>query len=237
MRTLIVSDIHGNAAALEAVAGEPHDAVVCLGDIVGYGPEAGACLRWVRRHSMLVLQGNHDRALAEGVAPRCRPAFEALAAAMAPVGRAQLEAAELRWLAELPREAARDLDGVPALLLHATPSDPLYRYLGPDQDEWNREVAGLDARLLLVGHTHLPFDLSCGTTRVVNPGSVGQPKDGDPRAAYAVLENGVLRLKRTEYDVARTVTGLARSGAPPEVVADLGYLLRTGHLPSTRAGP
>lgn len=232
MRILVVSDIHGNAAALEAVAREPHDAVICLGDLVGYGPEPGACVRWLREHATLVLQGNHDRALAEGAAPRCRPAFEALAAAMAQVGQDQLSDEELQWLQHLPRMATRELEGFRCLLVHATPRDPLYQYLGPDPDGWMVEVQNTSAELLLVGHTHLQFDLPLGAHRVVNPGSVGQPKDGDPRAAYAVLEQGGLTLKRVEYDIEHTVRGLELSGCSRAAVSALSSLLWTGRVPA-----
>jgi len=235
MRVLILSDIHGNAAALEAVVREPHDLVVCIGDVVGYGPEPGATARWILQHSAVTVQGNHDRALAAGVPPRCRPSFEWLATALAPLGRSQLTPDEIRWLGELPLTASRSFDGVRCLLIHATPADPLYRYLGPEREEWVREVSGLDADLVLVGHTHLQFELSGGGMRVVNPGSVGQPKDGDPRAAYAVLDNGTLTLKRVGYDIERTVAALERSGVDAEAVQDLTQLLRTGRNPPPRS--
>jgi predicted phosphodiesterase len=75
VRTLVVSDLHGNWPALEAVAAVPHDAVVCLGDIVGYGPQPGECLRWLRASHASIVQGNHDRSVADGVPPRCRLDF------------------------------------------------------------------------------------------------------------------------------------------------------------------
>lgn len=73
MRILVISDLHGNWAALEAVAAVPHDAVLCLGDIVGYGPQPAECLRWLRARGAHIVQGNHDRALADDLPPRCRP--------------------------------------------------------------------------------------------------------------------------------------------------------------------
>ena len=82
-----------------------------------------------------------------------------------------------------------------------------------------------------MGHTHLQFALMAGGRRVTNPGGVGQPKDGDPRAAFAVLENGAVRLDRVSYDIERTTTALARTGADPTAVAVLSELLRTGRVP------
>jgi putative phosphoesterase len=232
MRVLILSDLHGNAAALEAVAREPHDAVLCLGDIVGYGPEPGACFAWIQAHATVTVRGNHDEALARGTPPRCRPAFERFAAEMAPLGRAQLSGRECQRLGSYPAMASFQAGGLHLLLVHGTPSDPLYRYLGPDAGEWAREVDRLEADIVLVGHTHLQFDLTVGGKRVVNPGSAGQPKDGDPRAAYAVLDDGTLTLKRVAYDVEHTVRGLVHSGASPETIAALSGLLRTGRMPA-----
>ncbi len=237
MKVLVLSDIHGNLAALEAVAAEPHDLLICLGDLVGYGPQPGPCVRWVRAHAALVVQGNHDRALGDGSPPGCRAEFQWLADALAPLGQAQLSPEERAYLAGLPRSALRQLDGTRYLFVHATPSDPLYRYLGPDPAAWEGEVHALDVDAVVVGHTHLQFDLPLARTHVVNPGSVGQPKDGDPRAAYAVIENGTFRLGRVRYDVERTVGELRASGVDPDAVADLSLLLRTGRTPTPRAGP
>jgi predicted phosphodiesterase len=231
VRVLVISDVHGNLAALEAVLAQPHDALVCLGDVVGYGPEPGACARRIRAEAALVLQGNHDRALGEGVPPGCSPRFEWLARALEAAGRAQLDPEERAWLVGLPPTAIREYDGRRCFLVHATPGDPLYRYLGPDAPEWADEVAGLDLDTLLVGHTHVQFERTAAGRRVINPGSVGQPKDGDPRAACAILENGAVRLERVPYDVERATAALARTGADSAAVAVLAELLRTGRVP------
>ena len=201
MRTLVLSDIHGNWPALEAVAAVPHDAVVCLGDIVGYGPQPGECLRWLRASHASIVQGNHDRALADGVPPRCRLDFEWLAAATVHIARTQLTDEEVAFLRFVPRGLDLILDGKQVTLSHGTPEDPLYSYLGPDRDGWRAALATIDADLVLVGHTHLPFHYQFGDVQILNPGSLGQPKDGDPRAAYAVIEDGVPRLERARYPV------------------------------------
>jgi len=231
MRVLVVSDIHGNVAALEAVVARPYDALVCLGDLVGYGPAPGPVVRWVRAHAALIVQGNHGRALADGVPPGCRAGFERLAKAASPLGARQLSGDEIAYLGALPRLAVRTFDGVRYLFVHATPSDPLYRYLGAQRDDWHREVAGLSVDAVVVGHTHHQFELDLGACRVVNPGSVGQPKDGDPRAAYAVLEDGRLALERAEYPVQWTIRDLEAEALPDDVVGVLASLLRTGRVP------
>lgn len=112
--------------------------------------------------------------------------------------------------------------------MHATPSDPLYRYLGPDADAWERETAGAHADLVLVAHTHVQFALQAGGVLVVNPGSVGQPKDGDPCAAYAVIEDRRPVLKRAPSDVERTVASYAEGRVSVTAMEALAALLRTG---------
>jgi putative phosphoesterase len=228
VRTLVVSDIHGNWPALEAVAAVPHDAVVCLGDIVGYGPQPGECLRWLRASDACIVQGNHDLSLADGVPPRCRLDFEWLAAATLHIARRQLTDEEIAFLRALPRTRDLVLDGQRVLLLHATPADPLYSYLGPDRDKWRTALVSIEADLVLVGHTHLPFHFQSGDVQVLNPGSLGQPKDGDPRAAYAVIEDGVARLERVRYPVERTIDALGTAGLDPAAFGALSALLRTG---------
>jgi predicted phosphodiesterase len=237
MRVLVLSDIHGNLAALEAAIATPHDAMVCLGDLVGYGPSPGPVVRSVRASAILALQGNHDRALADGVAPGCRAQFEWLAQATFSLGQQQLAPEEIAYLGALPRQALRVFDGVRYLFVHATPSDPLYRYLGPEPDVWAKEATGVDADVVVVGHTHIQFELALAGKRVVNPGSVGQPKDGDPRAAYAVLEDGGVRLCRTAYSVERTIDAFQNTGVPLEAVSALGSLLRTGRVSANTVAP
>jgi len=230
MRTLVVSDIHGNLAALEAVLDEPCDRVVCLGDIVGYGPEPAASLRLLRTHDLIAVQGNHDRAASQGVPPRCSARFQWLADATAPTSRGQLSADDRSFLSALPHWGVVECGRSRFMLVHATPSDPLYRYLGPDPISWREEVRGLEAKALLTGHTHIQFDLLVDGVRVVNPGSVGQPKDGDPRAAYAVIEDGEVILKRAAYDVERTIRAYERSRVNGAAVSALAALLRVGRV-------
>ena len=229
MRLLVLSDVHGNYAALRAVLTEPHDAVLCLGDLVGYGPEPARCVAWVRESGATVVAGNHDRTVAEGTHPGCRAGFLRLAEATVSIGRAQVTGDELAWLRALPTRH-RLATPVPTLLVHATPTDPLYRYLGPDPREWELETEGEEAALFLVGHTHLQFEIEAAGRRVVNPGSVGLPKHGDPRAAYAVIDGGRVALKRIAYDVEETVAGLAATGLDARSLSELSELLRTGSV-------
>lgn len=232
MRSLVISDVHGNRAALEAVLhSEPFDEILCLGDLVTYGPEPGACVRRLREAGAILVQGNHDRALAENVAPRCRARFVRLADATLPLARRQVAGEDLRWLRDAPHWLFLERASRRLMLVHATPSDPLYGYLGPDPEAWSEQIRATEADVLLVGHTHLQFDLEIDGRRVVNPGSVGQPKDGLPSAAYAVIDAGEISLSRVEYPVEETVTALRESHLAPEDLADLAELLRRGVVP------
>ena len=232
MRYLVTSDIHGNAAALDTVLGEPHDAVICLGDIVGYGPEPAACVhRLLEEPVLFAVLGNHDRALIDGSDPRCRSEFRWLAEATASIAQMQLGEAERSFLRSLPERMFANLDDTRALCVHATPSDVLYRYLGPDADAWRAELAGQPIDLALVGHTHRQSEFGVDSQRVVNPGSVGQPKDGDPRAGYAVVEDGRVELKRMAYSVETTIAALERCGMDQRASAVMSNLLRTGRVP------
>jgi len=228
VRVLIIADVHGNLAALEAVLADPHDTLICIGDIVGYGPEPAACVRRILDEAELVLRGNHEHALATGTVYGCPPSFEWLAEATAPLGVAQLSGTERRALAELPLRASQLIDGMPYHLVHATPTDPLYRHLDPTSEGWAREVKEIGPEVLLVGHSHLQFRSHVAGRTIISPGSVGQPRHGDPRAAYMIIEDGNFSFCRVGYRVERTVANLERSGIEPAAAAVLCQLLRTG---------
>lgn len=241
MRVLVVSDLHGNEAALTAVSRvEEPDVVLCLGDLVDYGPAPGACVAWVRANAVATVRGNHDDALVRGVRCVCSPDVQPLSDATQDLARRVLGPEDVAWLATLPLEARIKIGGIRFHLVHATPADPLFTYLRPDEvDAWGRAVETVDTDVVLVGHTHLPMALKVGSKLVVNPGSVGQPRDGDARAAYAVVDDGVPILRRAAYDVEETVRALAASGLDPAFVKALSGVLRTGGVTeaSTRKRP
>lgn len=236
MKVLVLADVHANLAALDAVLGEPHDVVWCLGDLVGSGPEPGPCVERIRSAGASVVQGNHDHAIAEHLAPAGPEPFRSLAEATLPIAYAQLTGDALEYLRQLPLSVSLMLDGRPYLLVHATPNEPLYRAVGPDPTAWAAELTGVSEETVLVGHTHMPFNLAVGRQRVFNPGSVGLPMDGDARAAYAVLEDGAITQKRALYPIEHTIKALQASGTGAEAVDELALWLRTGR-PPRRAYP
>ncbi len=234
MRYLILSDIHANWEALEAVlreAGGEYDAILCLGDLVGYGADPNRVVQWARAHLAAVVRGNHDKA-AVGLASlewfneAARQAAEWTASLLTPENHA--------YLRNLPRGPLEMED---FQLVHGHPADEdeyLFEMVPRDIRPWLR------CRTIFFGHTHYQggFELSyaaarairavpSGETRLVleldprhhyliNPGSVGQPRDGDPRAAYAIydVDAGCVELRRCTYPVEVAQAKILRAGLP-----------------------
>lgn len=201
-RLLILSDIHGNWDALRAVLQVEPDAtdILCLGDWVNYGPEPAACVRWGARHVRpgRALRGNHDIAAVTGALPRYSSAGRDELAETLRDTRRRLSPADRAFLASLPESVRLRTEAEVWWAGHALPSDPLEGYLRGDAPEaaWQGEIrrAG-NPDVLLVGHTHRPFLRRVGSTLVVNPGSVGRPKGGEPAGSYAIWRDGVFCLR------------------------------------------
>jgi putative phosphoesterase len=230
MKLLVVSDIHANWPALHAIR-EDADAVVCLGDIVTYGPFPRECVAWIRERAAHVVRGNHDTALSHGGDPGAAIHKQALALATLDNHRRRLSTDEIAWLRDLPTNVRFRCDDYTLHAFHATPTDHLFSYrITPDLDdeELKKEVAEVRADIVLLGHTHLAMSRGAWTKVVVNPGSVGQPLDGDPRASYAVIEDGMAEIRRVEYDIEQAAAGIREMGLADDVADALIALLRTG---------
>jgi putative phosphoesterase len=227
MRTLILADIHSNWPALAAIR-EPFDRCLVIGDLVDYGTDPIPCLDWVRDHADLVVRGNHDHAVAQHVLPRNGGGFRRLAAATRPLHWDMLDVAQLRYLSRLPVTNRCEVNGQRTLLVHATPRDPLDEYLAQDPAAWEERLADVDADLICVGHTHVPFVLEIGGRTVLNPGSVGQPRDGDPRASYAVIDDGRIELRRVTYDIDATLRQMRSTPVEPWAIELSAALLSSG---------
>ena len=231
MRITIISDLHANLEALEALPHE-YDELWVLGDIVNYGPNPAEAVEWVRKNATTTIRGNHDHAIGFGEDCRCSPRFRAMAEATAKLTLSRLSEDQKRFLRELPTIACRQIGETRFFLCHATPSDPLFEYRPPDSPKWARhEESSAGADVILVGHTHLPFVKTFGTRTIANPGSLGQTKAGDARARYAVWEDGRLELRSFPYQVARTTEKIAALGLPSGITSDLIRVLTTGTVP------
>ena len=232
MRACVISDIHGNLHALEAVLeaidDEAPDELWCLGDLVGYGPRPNECCRIVAERADLCLVGNHDLAVLGRIDIDI---FTQDAGESARWTASVLEDDARAFLTPLEPEAERPGVG----LFHASPRDPVWEYVLSD------EVAEASLRLavqpiVLVGHSHVALtfslagdtldsrlvtdgdevELDAGTRWLLNPGSVGQPRDGDPRAAFLVLDSDArrARFRRVPYDIGATRTEIVEAGLP-----------------------
>lgn len=227
MKILVVADIHSNWAALSAIR-ETFDCCLMLGDVVDYGTDPLPCIDWCKSTAAYAVRGNHDHAVAQHVTPQEGGGFRRLARATRPLHWDAIDQPRMRYLARLPVTQHVELDGRRIYLVHATPRDALDEYLSDDAAAWEARLRGVDADLICVGHTHRPLHLDLGGKEVLNPGSVGQPRDGDPRAAYAVIENGRVEFRRVEYDIDAALKQMQTSGVPPWVVELSDALLRSG---------
>ena len=204
----VLSDVHANLVALEAVLADMPtvDALVCAGDVVGYNPWPAECVDALRRRDVPTVMGNHDRmVLGEG-----NFRGNAMASAGVAHARERLADGHLAWLADLP-DVLRLFDDR-LKVVHGHPDDP-NRYTYPELFAPDL-LAGED--VLVLGHTHVQSHEAFEEGVVLNPGSVGQPRDGDPRAAYALLDLDELTVeeRRVAYDVGAVQAAIAEAGLP-----------------------
>jgi predicted phosphodiesterase len=240
LRIAVIADIHANLEALQAVLEQIHalsvDEVVCLGDIVGYNANPNECVDILRKEKILSVLGNHD-ASASGLEEPYR--FNALARSALLWTREQLTEENRAFLLKLPRER-RVHD---CFLFHGSIHDPNRYILSRDDVEQNfQSLAGLPGALHFgfFGHTHirmalcdnqgsvsmrksLELALSPDKRYLINPGSVGQPRDGDPRAAFLVYDatDHVVFFHRVEYVIRRCQDKIIRAGLPPQLAERL----------------
>ena len=227
MRILVLADIHSNWPALAAVQ-EPFDACLFVGDLVDYGTDPIPCINWIRKHAVVSVRGNHDHAVAQRIPVKKTSGLHRLAAATRPLHWKILSGLHMKFLTRMPVTRKVTLDDKRFYLVHATPRDPFDEYLREDKAAWEARLKGIDADFVLVGHTHIPFTLQLDGPMVINPGSIGQPRDGDPRAAYAIIENGKVELRRVKYDIDAALKHMLDSGVDSDTLELAEMVLRSG---------
>lgn len=230
MKIVVISDIHANREALMTLP-ELGDELWVLGDLVDYGPNPIEVVTLLRASADLVVRGNHDQAVGHEDDPRCTPRYRKMALETRDYTVREMNGDLVQYLRRLPLHKRVERDGKKFFLCHAIPSDPLYGYCPEDSDRWQEEVARLGVDYLLVGHTHTPFVRRVGTTTVVNPGSLGQPKTGKPDACYAVWHDDHFELKQFSYPYQETIEKLQQLPVSPDVKHDLETVLVSGSLP------
>jgi putative phosphoesterase len=192
MKIAFISDIHGNFEALKEVLAKIDQMeiqnIFCAGDVVGYYSQVNECCDELRRRDIPCVMGNHDWYLAGGAfCPRSQSVNDCLE-----YQKKVLEPANLEWLRGFPVQ----LNAGPVRMVHGGWTDPIDEYLKPSADYFSK----VDGRYFLSGHTHIQSIHDFGDKIYCNPGSVGQPRDNDPRSAFSVFENGTFTLHRVEYD-------------------------------------
>jgi predicted phosphodiesterase len=238
MRIAVISDIHSNLRALEAVLtdidAEAPDEIWCLGDVVGYGPKPNECADIVRERAAVVLVGNHDLA---AIGKLDTSDFGPLASESAHWTERELGAEQADWLGSLEPAATR----AGLELYHGSARDPVWEYvLSEEVARENLELTS--APIVLVGHSHLALALSWDDERLdgglapggteldttqarwlINPGSVGQPRDNDPRAAWLLIDDeaGRAAFRRVPYPIEQTQAEMRAAGLPEDLAARL----------------
>ncbi|HQX50642.1 MAG TPA: YfcE family phosphodiesterase [Planctomycetaceae bacterium] len=231
MRILLIADIHSNWPALAAID-EDFDACLFLGDVVDYATDPVPCIEWVRRYATSFVRGNHDHSVAQRVLVRPGGTFRKMVSAMRPHHFDVLNDNHLTWLAQMPVTRHLMIGEHRFLLVHATPRDPLDEYIGDNVEHWQQRLGHVDVDFVCVGHTHIPMQLQLEKIQVINPGSVGQPRDGDPRAAYAIIDDGQVEFRRVAYDIDRTIQHMRDSGIEETVIDKAEVVLRSGGNPT-----
>jgi diadenosine tetraphosphatase ApaH/serine/threonine PP2A family protein phosphatase len=242
VRYAIIADIHANLAAFTAVLDDmSHRGAVaelwCLGDVVGYGPDPHQCIERLRQYASICVAGNHDRA---AIGKLDTAYFNPEAATACRWTAGQLDPDDLRYLESLPLVIQRDR----FTLVHGSPREPLLEYLLSTQQAIEN-LPHFNSPVCLVGHSHKPLvfalsqtgagsrrELPAGATLpladnrlIINPGGVGQPRDGDPRAGYAIYdaEAGLISHYRVPYNIGATQSRMADHGLPYSLIRRLSY--------------
>lgn len=204
MKTAFISDIHGNFEALKAVLGELDglgiSRIYCGGDIVGYYTQINECCDELRARGIPAVMGNHDWYMAGGgFCPRSRSVNDCLV-----YQRKVIRADNLAWLQTLPVQMQIDR----VRMVHGGWADPIDEYLKPSAEYFEK----VEGEVFVSGHTHVQVVHKFGSKTYCNPGSVGQPRDGDPRAAFAVFDGEDFELLRVEYDMQKVFDLMEAAG-------------------------
>ncbi|KKH50143.1 metallophosphoesterase [Methanosarcina sp. 1.H.A.2.2] len=208
MKILLIADIHANLEALRTVLDVPHDRAICLGDIVDYGPDPDKCIDFLQKKNIPTIRGNHDNAVAFKMDCQCGYKYKHLSIATREYTWGVLDDSRMEYLQKLPLVIKEEINGKKLFLTHASPRS-MFEYIKPETPDEDilamiaDPMEPVDAEFLVVGHSHIPMNRKLEDLTIINPGSVGQPRDGDTRAGCAVFdtETGDVEFFRLEYDI------------------------------------
>lgn len=237
MKILLISDLHANIDALTRVetVEKPFNHVLCMGDLVDYGPSPREVIEWIRDHKADVVRGNHDNAVGLHVDCGCVGPYLRLSQETRNVMWQLLNDDEVRWLGDLPKTLQKEIAGERFYLCHAVP-EQLTTYMPPQTAavRWVEMFGEVQADTVLLGHTHLQMDRFTDNKRFVNPGSIGQPKPRGQMAHYGVWQDEVIHLRATTYDYIKTQDKIRALPLPQDVVDQLCWILECGNLDAFR---
>ena len=214
MRLAIIADIHSNVVALQTILDdiqkEGADQILCAGDIVGYGPRPDEAVTLLKKANVRSIKGNHDRAAT--LRDSSNMNLQAQDAIWWTIDHIKKETFD--YLSELPANDRITLEGLRIGIYHGSPRhDDEYIYEEAAEEELLQEAR---SELLILGHTHIPYVVVLDSGTIVNPGSVGQPRDGDPRASYVLYDHRLRRfdVRRLEYDIKAVAQDMNEKGLP-----------------------
>ncbi len=224
----LISDVHGNLEALDSVLKVLNNQkIYCLGDVVGYGANPNEVIERLKSHGVEAILGNHDYAVVTGETGY----FNSAAAIAIRWTINNLTTENLEYLRRLPREQTFTTGAGNIYLAHGSPSDNLWEYVDPSthSDLLDYYLRKLSAQMIGLGHTHVPYVWRGKAGVVANPGSVGQPRSGDNRTSFALVEMNQdkidVRIQRVAYDIGAAARKIEAAGLP-RVLSDRLYLGR-----------
>lgn len=202
MRLLVISDIHSNFEALKALDRiVQYDEVIFLGDAVNYGPQPVETLQWIKDNVKYRTMGNHDNAVLNGVEPKCSPKTVDIALyTMENITGILLDRASKDILNTFKIRTEIELDGFRLLMMHGSPYDNLFGYTyGKEMERIGEDPDLMKFSKIMLGHTHFP---SLYNSRIINPGSCGMPRDGNPNPSYLIMDmaKDILEFRRFKYE-------------------------------------
>jgi len=213
----VISDVHANLEALESVLRETRELeTICLGDLVDYGANPNEVIELIRARGIRTIMGNHDWAALSGDTSLFNPR-----AAMSSIWtRSQLKLENLGYLSTLASEFRNAFDGPESYFTHGSPDDKLWEYVDPrtHSDMFGHYLMKLGVKLMGLGHTHIPYAWKQEGKIVFNPGSVGQPRDGNPKASFAIIsvkgQDLDVEIRRLDYDIEKAAAKIRAAGLP-----------------------
>jgi len=228
MRIAFISDIHSNLEALQAVLDdikkERVKHIYCLGDIVGYGANPNEVIELLKKLNIPSVQGNHDFAVPD---LKDFNKFNQYAQVALKFTQKVLKTENKEFLKNLPETNTLTTVGLTFFFAHGSPDDPHWEYIFPTTPEVRLKKFLEKYDVVVLGHTHIPFYKKFGRKLIMNPGSVGQPRDGIPEASYAIIDTEIMQIvnNRVEYDIDTAARKIITSKLP----FYLGDRLHTGH--------